>query len=72
MSYNKYPKEMKEAVVSRILSGAETVIDISRETGINIKTLYHWRDAVQRNGLRPQQSIGMQINGGVKISLSWF
>ena len=51
MSYNKYPKEVKEAVVSRILSGEETLSDISRETGININTLYRWRDAAQRNGL---------------------
>jgi len=45
MSYNKYPKEMKDAVVSRILSGEETLSDICRETGININTLYRWRDA---------------------------
>lgn len=51
MSYNKYPKEMKEAVVSKILSGEETLSDICRETGININTLYRWRDAAQRNGL---------------------
>lgn len=51
MSYNKYPKEMKEAVVSRILSGEETLSDISRDTGININTLYRWRDAAQKTGL---------------------
>ena len=45
MSYNKYQKEMKDAVVSRMLSGEETVTDINRETGININTLYRWRDA---------------------------
>ena len=41
MSYAKYPKEMKEAVVSRIMSGEET----------NINTLYRWRDAAQKKGL---------------------
>lgn len=51
MSYNKYPKEMEEAVVSRILSGEETLSDISRDTGININTLYRWRDAAQKTGL---------------------
>ena len=51
MSYNKYPKEMKDAVVSRILSGEETLSDICRETGININTLYRWRDAAQKTGL---------------------
>lgn len=45
MSYAKYPKEMKEAVVSRIMSGEETISDIGRDTGININTLYRWRDA---------------------------
>lgn len=51
MSYAKYPKEMKEAVVSRIMSGEETIIDIGRDTGININTLWRWRDAAQKKGL---------------------
>lgn len=51
MSFNKYPKEMKAAVVARILSGEETVSDIHRETRININTLYRWRDAAQQVGL---------------------
>ena len=51
MSYNKYPKEMKDVVVARMLSGEETMADINRETGININTLYRWRDAVQQRGL---------------------
>lgn len=51
MSYAKYPKEMKETVVSRIMSGEETISDIGRDTGININTLYRWRDAAQKKGL---------------------
>ena len=51
MSYNKYPKEMKDAVTARMLSGEETMADINRETGININTLYRWRDAAQQKGL---------------------
>ena len=51
MSYNKYPKEMKDSVVSRILSGEESLSDIHRDTGININTLYRWRDEAQRSGL---------------------
>ena len=51
MSYAKYPKEMKEAVVSIIMSGEETISDIGRDTGININTLYRWRDAAQKKGL---------------------
>lgn len=51
MSYNKYPKEMKDAVVSIILSGEESFSDIYRETGININTLYRWRDAAQKMGM---------------------
>lgn len=34
MSYTKYPKEMKEAVIARMLQGDETVTDIQRDTGI--------------------------------------
>lgn len=52
MSYNKYPKEMKEAVISRLLEGTESVTDIQRETGIGINTLYRWRDqAKNQHGL---------------------
>jgi transposase-like protein len=40
MSYNKYSKEQKEKVTARILSGDESIVDISRETGINENTLY--------------------------------
>ena len=39
MSYAKYPKEMKEAVIARMLQGDETVTDIQRDTGIGINTL---------------------------------
>ena len=52
MSYAKYPKEMKEAVIARMLQGDETVTDIQRDTGIGINTLYRWRDkALNQNGL---------------------
>lgn len=51
MSSNKYSKEMKDAVIRKILFGAETISDICRETGININILYRWRDAAQKTGL---------------------
>lgn len=52
MSYNRYPKEMKEAIITRLLSGEETVTDIQRETGVGINTLYRWRDkAMNQKGL---------------------
>ena len=35
MSYNKYPKEMKEAIIARMLEGDETVTDIQRDTGVD-------------------------------------
>lgn len=44
MSYNKYPKEMREAIVARMLEGDETVTDIQRDTGVGINILYRWRD----------------------------
>lgn len=34
-----------------MLAGEETMADINRETGININTLYRWRDAAQQKGL---------------------
>ena len=52
MSYNKYPKEMKEAIIARMLEGDETVTDIQRDTGVEINTLYRWRDqAKHQKGL---------------------
>jgi len=52
MSYNKYPKEMKESIVVRMLQGDESVTDIQRETGVGINTLYRWRDkALNQKGL---------------------
>lgn len=43
ISYNKYPKEIKEAIIARMLEGDETVTDIQRDTGVGINTLYRWR-----------------------------
>lgn len=40
MSYNRYPKEMKKAIITRLISGEEVVTDIQGETGIGINTLY--------------------------------
>ena len=52
MSYNKYPKEMKESIITRLMSGEESVTDIQRETGVGINTLYRWRDrALNQKGL---------------------
>ena len=46
MSYNRYPKEMKEAIVARLLEEDVVVVDIQKETGVGINTLYKWRDVV--------------------------
>ena len=71
MSYNKYPKEMKEAIIARMLEGDETVTDIQRDTGVGISTLYRWRDRLSiKRAYQQQQNIRMQINGAVRIS-SW-
>lgn len=52
MSYARYPKEMKEAIIARILEGDETVTDIQRDTGVGINTLYRWWDkAMNQKGL---------------------
>ncbi|SEQ69345.1 transposase [Butyrivibrio sp. TB] len=47
MSFNKYPKEMKEAIVARLLEEDEIVSDIHKKTGIGINTLCRWRDEAQ-------------------------
>ena len=52
MGYNRYPKEMKEAIVAKLLEEDVTVMDVQRETGVGINTLYRWRDkALNEKGL---------------------
>lgn len=68
MSYNKYPKEMKETIIARMLEGDETVTDIQRDTGVGINTLYRWRDqAKHQKAYQQQQNIRMQINGAAAL-----
>ncbi|MEI3300216.1 MAG: hypothetical protein V8R67_06015 [Eubacterium sp.] len=71
MSYNKYPKEMKEAIIARMLEGDETVTDIQRDTGVGsiLCTDGEIRLSIKR-AYQQQQNIRMQINGAVRIS-SW-
>ncbi len=48
----RYPKEMKEAIVARLLEEDVVVMDIQKETGVGINTLYRWRDeAMNKRGL---------------------
>ena len=43
---------MKEAIVARLLEEDVIVMDIHKETGIGINTLYRWRDeALSKKGL---------------------
>lgn len=43
---------MKESIITRLISGDESVTDIQRETGVGINTLYRWRDhALNQKGL---------------------
>lgn len=52
MSYNRYPKEMKDAIVARLLEEDVVVMDVQKETGGGINTLYRWRDeARNKRGL---------------------
>ena len=55
MSYNKYPKEMKEAIIARMLEGDETVTDIQRDTRVGIDTLYRWRDQAKHQDVYKRQ-----------------
>ena len=55
MSYAKYSKELKKAVIVRMLEGDETVTDIQRDTGIGINTLYrkknkrYWQCVIRKS-----------------------
>ncbi|CBK75319.1 Transposase [Butyrivibrio fibrisolvens 16/4] len=44
MSYNRYSKEMKESIVVTLLEEDVVVMEMQKETGVGINTLYRWRD----------------------------
>ena len=70
LSNNRYPKELKEAIVAKLLEEDVTVMDVQRETGVGINTLYGWRDkALNKKDCLQRQNIRMQTNGVVRISL---
>lgn len=71
MSYAKYPKEMKEAIIIRLLSEEESVTDIQRDTGIGINTLYRWRDqARNKKGFSAASELIRRIYRDEKVYLN--
>ena len=54
MSYNKYPKEMKDSIIARLVSGEETVTDMQRDTGVGINTIV----SMERPGSKSEGIIG--------------
>jgi len=36
------PKEIKEQILARVREGKETVVEISRQHGVKVNTVYNW------------------------------
>ena len=39
---NQIPKDLKEQVLNRVQEGKETVVEIARQHGLKVNTVYGW------------------------------
>ena len=46
-----YSKELKDSIRTRLITGETSAADLARETGININTIYRWRDKAKKTGI---------------------
>lgn len=46
-----YSKELKDSITTRLITGETSAADLARETGININTIYRWRDKAKKTGI---------------------
>jgi len=46
-----YSKELKDSIITRLITGETGATDLSRETGISINTIYRWRDKAKKTGI---------------------
>lgn len=46
-----YSQELKDSIVTRLITKETTASDLARETGISINTIYRWRDKAEKNGI---------------------
>lgn len=46
-----YSQELKDSIVTRLITGETSASDLARETGISINTIYRWRDKAKKKGI---------------------
>lgn len=46
-----YSQELKDSIVTRLITKETTASDLARETGISINTIYRWRDKAEKSGI---------------------
>lgn len=46
-----YSKELKNSIVTKLITGETSASDLARETGITINTIYRWRDKAKKTGI---------------------
>jgi len=46
-----YSNELKDSIVTRLITGETSASDLATETGISINTIYRWRDKAKKKGI---------------------
>ena len=46
-----YSQELRDSIVTKLITGETTASDLAVETGISINTIYRWRDRSQKIGI---------------------
>ena len=75
-----YSKELKDSITTRLITGETSASDMARETGININTIYRWRDKAKKTGISSTTKfkavcpldLNQQINGARRTSFRLF
>lgn len=74
---NHIPKDIKEQVLARVREGKETIVNIARQHGLKVNTVYGWisrglssgSPLLETNRLRRENSSLKQIIGNLVLEL---
>ena len=69
MQRKKYTQEFKDSTVQLVKNSDETVVQIAKDLGINIKTLYNWMKA-DRKSSKYAEDCSMPLKPHTKESLT--
>jgi transposase-like protein len=46
-----YSRELKDSIITRLITDETSASDLARETGISLNTIYRWRDKAKKTGI---------------------